>query len=93
MNIKQHNINIPIIGYTLIINDGDAKNVTAIIKCIDINGPCTLAKKTGYLVDMVSYLEEMGVDRYEMVDAIEIMETNRHTTAHFGMGGTLIYTH
>lgn len=83
---------MPIIGYKLIMRDGDAKNVKAVIRCIDMNGPCTLAEKTGYLVDMVNYLEDMGVDRYEMIGAIEIMQENEHDTAHFGMAGTFIYS-
>jgi hypothetical protein len=92
MDTQKRDIKIPVIGYQLIMKNMDAKNVKAIIRYIDQNGPGTLDEKTGYLVDIVNYLEEMGVDRYEMVDALEIMKENEHDTAHFGMMGTFIYS-
>lgn len=92
MSTEKRNINMPIIGYKLIMRDGDAKNVKAVIRCIDMNGPRTLAEKTGYLVDMVNYLEDMGVDRYEMIFGIEELQRNGHNTAHFGMMGTFMFS-
>lgn len=88
----KRNIKIPILGYKLIMDGLDARKAKAVVRCIDENGPCTLAEKSGYLVDMVNYLEDMGVDRYEMVFGIEQMEQHEHDTAHFGTLGTFIYT-
>lgn len=88
----KRNINIPILGYKLIMDGMDARKAKAVVRCIDSEGPCTLAEKSGYLVDMVNFLEDMGVDRHEMVIGIEEMERNDHDTAHFGTLGTFIYT-
>lgn len=85
-------LTLPILGYTLKMHNMDAKRCEAVVKAVDQDGPILLDKKSGYLVDMVNYLEEMGVDRYEMVDALESMQVNGHNTAIFGTLGTLKMT-
>lgn len=92
MNTQQRNIRIPIIGYKLIMENMDSRTCKAVIRCIDSSGPLTLDEKKGYLVDMVNYLEDMGVDRHEMIVGIEEMQRNDHDTAHFGTLGTFIYS-
>lgn len=89
---EKRNINIPILGYKLIMDGMDARKAKAVVRCIDAYGPCTLAERSGYLVDMVNFLEDMGVDRHEMVIGIEQMEEHEHDTAHFGTLGTFLYS-
>jgi len=92
MDTQKRDIKIPVIGYDLMMQNMDSRTCKAVIRYIDCDGPGTLDEKNGYLIDMVNYLEDMGVDRHELVLGIEQMEANDHDTAHFGMMGTFIYS-
>jgi len=92
MQAQASKMTIPAIGYQLIIENMDARKARAIVKALDVNGPCTLSEKTGPLVEMAEYLEEMGVEKNEIVIGLEVMEQNDHDTAHFGTFGTFIFS-
>lgn len=92
MQTQKRDIRMPVVGYQLVMENMDSRTCKAIVRCVDANGPCTLQEKKGYLVDMVNFLEDMGVDRYEMVMALEMMQEEDHDTAHFGMMGTFIFS-
>lgn len=89
---KYKNIRIPVIGYKLSMYNNDARNTHATIYCTDINGPHILMQKTGYLVDMVNFIEEMGADRFEIKSGLDIMLKRGHNTVHFDTLGAFAYT-
>jgi hypothetical protein len=80
---------VPGISYRMVISS-DLKECSATISATERNAYVILGSMRGYYVDVINYLEDMGVDREEIRLAVETMELFAHNTALFGCEGTFL---